>query len=170
MKARIPLLPVVALLALTLAACGTSSSMPGGTGGMGGMGNGSGTMTPGGSTTPNPQATQVMVTLSDFKVEASQTTFKVGVPYRFVVTNAKSSTANHEFMVIPPMSGDNMDMEQLDKMALTYITADKLPPGATQSVDYTFQKPYAQGELEFACYVGSHYSLGMHTPVSVTQS
>src|SRR5712692_9147672 len=73
----------VALVALggLIACSGASSSSPA-------------NATSSGQTTP----TDVKVTLTDFRVDAPPTSFKVGVPYRFVVTNG--GTVNHEFMVV----------------------------------------------------------------------
>jgi hypothetical protein len=97
MKLRAVMASAVALIMLVLAACGSSSgtSGSGGMGTMPGMGNGS-RGTPGSAS--GSSANTVNVTLSDFKIAASQTTFKVGVPYHFVVTNAQQSTTNHELM------------------------------------------------------------------------
>jgi uncharacterized cupredoxin-like copper-binding protein len=124
-------------------------------------------MSGGTSATSGASAQIVTVTLSDFKIEASQTTFKTGVPYRFVVTNSAKSTANHEFMIVKPMTGDGMTMDEMDRMALYRIDASLLPPGATKSFDFTFTDPAPTGQLEFACHVGSHYQVGMHTSITV---
>src|SRR5689334_7175279 len=125
MKLRAVMASAVALMILVLAACGTSSgtSGSGGMGTMPGMGNGS-RGTPGSAS--GSSANTVNVTLSDFKIAASQTAFKVGVPYHFVVTNAQQSTTNHELMTSMPTSGDGMRMEDMDKMALFFIDASKL--------------------------------------------
>lgn len=165
MRFRALLAPAVATLILALAACGSSSGA-GGMDHMPGMGQGSNS-TP--SAASGSSATTVTVSLSDFKIVTSQATFKVGVPYHFVVTNAQSSTTNHELMLIMPMNGDGMSMGDMDKAALARIAADDLPPGTTKSFDYTFQKAFADGDLELACHMGSHYSLGMHIPVTVTK-
>ncbi len=114
------------------------------------------------------RGTTVTVTLSDFKIAASQTTFKTGTSYHFVVTNSSKSSTNHELLIIMPMSGEGMTMDDMHKSALHYVDESKLPPGATQSFDYTFKDPASAGQLELACHVGSHYQLGMHTPVTVT--
>ena len=174
MKARWFLMQLfvgVMVVVFALAACGTrpTGSSSDGMSSMPGMGAAPGATSTaiGGSTTQQPNT--VRVTLSDYKIEASQTSFKVGVPYHFVVTNAQSSSARHELMLMVPMRGDGMSMDDMDRMALVHVNADELPPGATRSVDVTFQKPAAQGELEFACHIGSHYSLGMHTPITVTE-
>jgi uncharacterized cupredoxin-like copper-binding protein len=124
-------------------------------------------MSGGTSATSGASAQVVTVTLSDFKIVASQTTFKTVVLYRFVVTNSTKSTANHEFMIVQPMAGNAMSMADLDKMALHRIDVSQLPPGATKSFNLTFTAPAPAGQLEFACHVGSHYQLGMHTPITV---
>ena len=75
--------------------------------------------------------TEVTVTLSEFSIDASLTTFRAGETYQFVVTNA--GAVNHEFMILPRMENTGqMDMEQLDKVAIVMIPADELPAGATQ--------------------------------------
>ena len=155
---------LISVFLLTLAACGSTTSND-----MSGMpGMSSGGQSSGGSTTV--PAGSVVVTLSDFKIQASQTSFQVGKSYHFVVTNSSKSTANHEFMLMMPTSGDGMDMSEMDKMALYTISQEDLPPGASKSFDFTFTKPAAAGELEFSCHVGSHYELGMHTQITVTQA
>lgn len=154
---------LIPVLMLAVAACGSSTSND--MNGMPGMSHG-GQNSGGAQSTP---AGTVTVTLSDFKIEASQTSFQVGKSYHFVVANSGKSTASHELMLIMPMSGNGMDMSEMDKMALYAINAKDLPPGASKSFDYTFTQPAASGELEFACHVGSHYTLGMHMPITVNK-
>ncbi len=115
------------------------------------------------------RASEVKIALTEFAIESSVNDFKVGVPYHFVVTN--EGLVNHEIMIMPPLTEDPMgmamDMGELDKMALAMIEADKLPPGATASFDYTFTDPVAVGSLEFACHTPDHYEAGMKLPISV---
>ena len=112
---------------------------------------------------------EVKVTLTEFGIESSLTDFKVGVPYQFVVTNTGS--VNHEFMIGHQLAADHMSkgmsMEELDKMALAMIAESKLTPGASVTIDYTFQEPAAAGNLEFACHTPGHYEAGMQLPVTV---
>ncbi len=140
--------------------------------------------------TPTPAPVEVTVTLTEFGVETSQTTFEAGKTYRFVVTN--NGVLNHEFMIMPPVEdstavateeaggmdmgngNDNMDtgeegmsMEEMDAMALAMIEEENLPPGTTQTVEVTFDKAAALGELEFACHVPGHYAAGMKQPIEV---
>jgi uncharacterized cupredoxin-like copper-binding protein len=108
----------------------------------------------------------VNITATDFKYEASQTTFKVGVPYHFVIKNEGS--VPHELMIMKPMTEEaGMDMEEMDKLALANVESDELEPGQTATLDYTFMEPAAMGELEFACHIKGHYDQGMHLPIEV---
>lgn len=114
-------------------------------------------------------AKTVNITLTDYAIESSQTSFEVGVPYHFVVTNKGES--NHEIMIMPPFTEEqmsmNMDMEEMDKMALAMIEEDDLEPGKTMTLDYTFTEPAPAGTLEFACHSTGHYEQGMKLPITV---
>jgi len=115
------------------------------------------------------QTTEVRITVKEFGIESSLTSFEVGVPYHFVVTNAGS--VNHEIMIMPPLTADQtgmaMDMGQLDKTALAMIAAEDLTPGAIKSFDFTFNEPASAGTLEFACHTPGHYEANMKLPISV---
>lgn len=117
----------------------------------------------------NNSPREVTITLTDFKIEASQTGFEAGVPYRFVVTN--SGAINHEFMIMPSLTQDQMgmgmSMGEMDEMAVAMIEEDELPPGATKTIEITFQEPAPAGTLEFACHVEGHYEAGMKLPITV---
>jgi hypothetical protein len=129
---------LITVLAVALAACGGASSSSG-------------------------NATQVQVTLRDFKVESFLTSFAVNTPYHFVVTN-KGAT-DHEFMITPAMM-KGMDMGDAHSQAL--VMSEQVPAGATQFVDYTFTQQATQGSLEISCHLGGHYDLGMLQPIEVT--
>ncbi|MBO0783593.1 MAG: hypothetical protein J2P37_32685 [Ktedonobacteraceae bacterium] len=131
-------------LLLALAACGTTT------------GN-----------TPAGTPTTVQVTETDFKIDASVTTFTPGTTYHFVVTN-KGKTA-HELMIMPKSEGSmmgGMPMGDMDKMALASI--ENLNPGETKTLDYTFPSSAASSHPEFACYLPGHYEAGMKLGVSVS--
>lgn len=112
---------------------------------------------------------EVAVTLGgadgEFTVSTDRTTFRVGVPYHFVVTNA--GQIPHEFMVSPPTPPGQMEMEGMHHRALTEIEAEDLTAGATASVDLVFTEPAPLGELELTCYVLGHYEAGMFLPIEV---
>ncbi|HDH24606.1 MAG TPA: hypothetical protein ENH00_00225 [Actinobacteria bacterium] len=96
-------------------------------------------------------------------ITSDLTTFKVGVPYRFEVTN--EGAIAHEVMLVQPT--DSTDMEAIDELALGMVEAEDLVPGATESFDYTFTKADLAGPLELACHVPGHYEAGMFLPITV---
>ena len=104
------------------------------------------------------QPVTVQVTLTDFKVDSSLTTFSVGVPYHFVVTN--KGTQAHEFYIMAPTSTSTSS-------ALAGISGQDLQAGASKTLDYTFTKAAPAGTLEFACHLPGHYDAGMHLPIVV---
>jgi uncharacterized cupredoxin-like copper-binding protein len=145
MKPRFLLAILVSMLSLALAACGATTTASSG------------------STTPTVSGpTTVQVALVDFKVQSSLTTFKVGVPYHFVVTNNGSAT--HEFMA-GPVSVENASEDERDAAKLFEVS--ELEPGHTGTADYTFTQPYPAGILEFSCHVAGHFEEGMKLPFTV---
>jgi uncharacterized cupredoxin-like copper-binding protein len=149
MKARFPLAILAGMLAIGLAACGgtTAATSTASTG----------------STTPAASGpTTVQVTLVDFKIESSLTSFKVGATYHFVVTN--NGTTTHEFMA-GPVSVENASEEERDAAKLFEVS--ELDPGKTGTADYTFTKLYPAGTMEFSCHVGGHFEAGMKLPFTV---
>ncbi len=115
-------------------------------------------------------ATEVKITVKEFGIESSITSFETGVPYHFVVTNEGS--VDHEIMIMPPLTttdqtGMGMDMGAMDNMALAMIPAEDLTPGTTKSFDLTFTEPASAGTLEFACHTPGHYEANMKLPITV---
>ncbi len=110
---------------------------------------------------------EVRITVTEFSIESSVTTFKVGQPYHFVVTN--EGTIEHELMIAPPLTESEMSMEMhdLDEMALAMIPEEDLQAGATAALDFTFEEVASAGELEFACHIPGHYEAGMKLPIVV---
>lgn len=108
-------------------------------------------------------ATTVNLTLTDFKIEASLTTFKVGVPYHFVVKN--TAAMPHEVWIDPIDASLTADTAKAK--ALAGLGPDVLVAGATQSFDYTFTQAYPADAIEFACHIPGHYEAGMHTAIVV---
>jgi len=112
---------------------------------------------------------EVTITLTEFGIESSLTDFEAGVPYRFVVTNA--GTVEHEFMIMPPLTDDEMgmgmDMGEMDQMALAMIAAKELQPGTTASLEFSFTETAPAGTLELACHTPGHYEANMKIPITV---
>ncbi|MBI4311525.1 MAG: hypothetical protein HY681_07060 [Chloroflexi bacterium] len=120
------------------------------------------------SGTENPDAVVVAVEVGELYVKASQTTFKVGVPYRLVVTN--SGKIAHEVMIMPPVDhSSGMSMEGLDEMALAMIHEHDLGPGMTATLELTFQQA-GSGQLEAACHLPGHYEAGMKQQLTIIAS
>jgi uncharacterized cupredoxin-like copper-binding protein len=118
--------------------------------------------------TPAPKnPVDVQITVNEFNITSSLTSFSVGVPYQFVVSNKGS--APHEIFIMA-VTNEQMSADQIQALkaaALDGITGDDLTPGATQSMTYTFTKAYPAGTLEFACHVTGHYEAGMKLPIIV---
>ncbi len=119
-----------------------------------------------GSASAGNKPVDVQVSLTEFKIDSSLTTFEVGVPYHFTVTN--NGSVAHDFAIIPPNS-EQLSAEQVSEMALVSISGEDLPAGATKELDYTFTQPYPSGSLEFACHLPGHYEAGMHEPIVVNE-
>ncbi len=111
-------------------------------------------------------AQQVDITLSDFKIVASQLNFVVGKPYRFVIRN--TSKTPHELAIAPASMGHMMDEEAMRTASLIHVDMDQLPTGTPKTVTYTFTNPAAAGQLELGCHIVGHYDAGMHAPITVT--
>jgi uncharacterized cupredoxin-like copper-binding protein len=146
MRKILGLVILMSIAALILAACGAQAA-PG---------------TSGGASSVNPSGAQpvtVTVTVTEFKFETSMTTFKVGVPYHFVLTN--TGKYPHEFDI----SNAGASLTNL----LAKVSKDSLGPGATATLDYTFTQPAPAGTLAFTCHLPGHYEQGMNVPIVVEQ-
>ena len=109
-------------------------------------------------------ATQVDVTLADNTIDASMTTFQVGVPYTFVITN--SGRPAHNFNINPPVSVAG-SLEGALNSALLAVPQEQLGPGASVTVEYTFPDSAAGQLLEFSCLIRRHYDDGMKLDIIV---
>lgn len=107
----------------------------------------------------------VQITETDFHIASSVTSFVPGKTYHFIVTN--QGKVMHEFMIMPRVMSNmqGMSMADMDKAALAHL--DRIDPGETQTLDYTFPASVAGTHPEFACYVAGHYEAGMKLEVTV---
>ncbi len=132
----------LALLLLLLAACGNGTPSSG---------------SPQSQTTPSgsaPGSQEVRVTLSDNQIASSLTTFTVGKPYHFVVTN--TGNVAHQFVMVPMGMGlGQMSAEEMHRVAL--FMYDSVAPGQTRTFDYTFSPSTAGQRFKFACGTQGHY-------------
>lgn len=103
-------------------------------------------------------AITVEVALADMTITSSLTTFKVGQPYEFVVTNV--GQVEHE-MVIEHRGDDDKPMEVDGQES----EAPDIEPGKTATLTWTFTEP---GDYQLACHVPEHYEAGMVIPIEVT--
>jgi len=111
-------------------------------------------------------STQVDITLADNTIDAPMTTFQVGVPYTFVITNAGRRA--HNFNINPPVSVAGSLDAALDS-ALLVVPQDELGAGESATVEFTFPDSAAGQLLEFSCLIRMHYEDGMLLPITVTQ-
>jgi uncharacterized cupredoxin-like copper-binding protein len=91
----------------------------------------------------------------EYAIESPITTFKMGVPYRFVIRNAGRKL--HEFLILPRGNSDT-------RQALVAVEEDDLRPNSVVVRELTFSK---SGNYEFACRYSNHYERGMVLPIVV---
>ena len=115
---------------------------------------------------PAASGNQVTITLADNTIEASTTTFQVGVPYTFVITN--SGRHAHNFNINPPVSVAGGLDEALNS-ALLAVPQEQLGVDATATTEFTFPDSAAGQLLEFSCLIRRHYEDGMHIDITVTK-
>jgi uncharacterized cupredoxin-like copper-binding protein len=115
---------------------------------------------------PVTGGTQVDITLADNTIDASMTSFQVGVPYTFVITNTGQRA--HNFNINPPVSVAGSPDQALDS-ALLVVPQEQLAPGQTATVEFIFPDTADGQLLEFSCLIRRHYDDGMLVPITVTR-
>ena len=173
---RIALLSVIALATLMAAACGSSAPaaardpatpLPGGQGTQAPVTQSASTQPPAATQASAPaNGTEVDITLADNTVHSSLTTFQAGVPYTFVIKN--TGTHFHDFNINPLVSVTG-SLDAALSQALLVVSRDKLSPGATVTVNYTFPDSVVGTQLEFSCLIPKHYQDGMRLAITVTK-
>ncbi|MBI5354803.1 MAG: hypothetical protein HZB50_19335 [Chloroflexi bacterium] len=109
---------------------------------------------------------QVDITLGDNTIDSSLTTFQVGVPYTFVITN-KGNHA-HNFNIAQPITVTG-SLNAALQSALLAVQKNQLGGGAQVTVQFTFPDSAASTQLEFSCLIQRHYDDGMKLPITVTK-
>jgi len=150
---RIALFSVILLGTLLMMACGSSAPAPGAA------------YTSAAAPTSG-NGNQVDVTLADNTIASSLTTFKVGVPYSFVIKNTGNHA--HNFNISTPVSVSGSLDASLAQALLT-VTQDQLPVGGGTTVAFTFPESTAGAQLEFSCLIKRHYEDGMRLAITVTK-
>jgi uncharacterized cupredoxin-like copper-binding protein len=117
-------------------------------------------------TVPVTGGTQVNITLADNTIDASMTTFQVGVPYTIVITN--NGQRAHNFNINPPVSIAGSPDAALDS-ALLVVPQEQLGPGQSATVEFAFPPSAAGQLLEFSCLIRRHYDDGMKVDIIVTE-
>lgn len=114
----------------------------------------------------------VEVTVGEYAITPTLTTFQTGVPYRFIVTN--KGLLAHQFRIMP--RGDTAEMiAQIGAGAqmaadhhhpgeLVSMTAEQLPPGGSAEIKAVFLAP---GDYEITCHVTGHAEAGMVIPITI---
>ena len=110
--------------------------------------------------------TVVNVTLADYTIDSSQTTFKAGVKYTFVITNAGHHA--HNFNIAQPVSVAG-SLGDAIMSALLSVDEDNFPVGAVVTKEYTFPDSAVGQQLEFSCLIKKHYEDGMKLAITVTK-
>jgi len=67
---------------------------------------------------------------------------------------------------MPKAEGSIRSMSMGDKMSLAQV--EKISPGETKTLDYTFPSSTAGSHPQLACYYPGHYEAGMERNVTIT--
>jgi uncharacterized cupredoxin-like copper-binding protein len=121
------------------------------------------------STTPaDAPGTRPVVTISlgDNTIDSSQTTFKVGVIYKFVITNYGDHP--HTFTINEPVAAKGSYQGALSG-ALLIIDTDQLGPGETVTFEFAFPPEGLRKTWEFSSLKPNAYEDGMRWPIMVVQ-
>lgn len=110
----------------------------------------------------------VEVTLTEFGIESSLSTFEPGQTYLFVITN--EGALPHEIVITEPLmnDADHSDDEELSRDGVILeVKEEDLPVGATVTVEVTFPDQAPEEAVEFACHISGHYEAGMHSAITI---
>ncbi len=111
---------------------------------------------------------EVRFGLSEFAIDAQQTTFQTGVPYRFVLQN--EGALAHDFRITELGEAQTMvnmhvpGESHVHGTELMLVDEPDLQAGAENVQEITFMRP---GEFEIACHVAGHLQAGMYIPIIV---
>ena len=161
MKRMVPSVIILPVMLLMTACSSSTSGMP--------QPSAQSAATQPGATTGIPQtgnSAQVNITLADNTINASATTFKVGVPYTFVITNTGKHT--HNFNINPPVSVAG-SLDAALNNALLAVPQEQLGPGQSATVVFSFPDSAAGKPLEFSCLIRRHYEDGMKMGITVVK-
>lgn len=112
-----------------------------------------------GGVSAEKEPVEVKVTLTDYKIASSVTSFSKGQPYRFVITN--EGRFPHELIIGQKSTG------HAHQGAVLEVSQEKLNKGATATATVTFPNAVDEHQLEAACHLVGHYEQGMKLPLAV---
>jgi uncharacterized cupredoxin-like copper-binding protein len=115
-----------------------------------------------GTGSQNSANKDVHIVMTEMKIESDMTTFTHGVAYHFIIENRGS--VQHEFEIAKKVAPDATEAQH-DAVSLKEL--QRLDPGKTQTLDYTFTDAAPAGTLEFECGIIDHYKAGMHIDITV---
>jgi uncharacterized cupredoxin-like copper-binding protein len=115
-----------------------------------------------GFSSQNPAAQDVHITMTEMKIQSDVTTFTHGVPYHFIIVNKGNIDHELEIAKKQPL---NATEAQLDSGRLAEL--QRLGPGQTGALDYTFTQAYPAGTMQLVCGMPGHYSTGMFTDITI---
>ena len=96
----------------------------------------------------------ITITLTDAEVTASQTTFRLGEGYHFMVTNR--GTRPHQFWLMPQGMAQMMnDMPMAQWHQHVMFSTQDIGPGMMSTADYTFTNAMMHQQLAFGCYTAN---------------
>ena len=106
----------------------------------------------------------IVVVLKDAKIVSTVTTFKTGVPYRFIVSN--QGKKDHQFVILSSsLNVASMTGNQLQQAALAFVK--DLAPGKSAIVDITFPASAVGNSYQMASYLQTDYQAGLKLPITV---
>ena len=108
----------------------------------------------------------IVVVLKDAKIVSTATSFKTGVPYRFIVSN--QGKKDHQFVILSStLNVASMTGNQLQQAALAFVK--DVAPGKSAIVDITFPASAAGNSYQMASYLQTDYQAGLKLPITVAQ-
>ena len=115
------------------------------------------------SSSQSSGAHDVHIVMAEMKIESDVTTFTHGVLYHFIIVN--KGNMQHEFEIAKKQPLDATE-EQMDSGRLAEL--ERLDPGKTGTLDYTFTDTYAAGVMRLVCGMPGHYSAGQFLDITVS--
>ena len=108
----------------------------------------------------------IVVVLKDAKIVSTATSFKTGVPYRFIVSN--QGKKDHQFVILSStLNVASMTGNQLQQAALAFVK--DVAPGKSAIVDITFPPSAVGNSYQMASYLQTDYQAGLKLPITVAQ-